>query len=276
MFVTLSSTGSSSTQTNSLNEENTLRKLGNLTKSEATVESHWIALSDEVLLKVWKVLPEGAHHRLNTFSLALCNNLGYEWMYRVSVAMNSSSSLIMKKPIDDMVTMFHTVGLVAERELCSQERQSFNSLENGIGSSKWDSLKLAKDRFCVRGERGGHYSQYPVNRMVAMNKLYDIANILVESIDTFDLEVDKMSFNDLDTNRINHEKKRKGLSRIAHDDVSSIDFTASRANIAKLTESPARYHLVMQGNNTEKCNNNGEGTFQKCVKTKHVHLGVVP
>ncbi|KAI8329894.1 hypothetical protein EDC96DRAFT_569239 [Choanephora cucurbitarum] len=172
--------------------------------STATVESHWIALSDEVLLKVWKVLPEGAHHRLNTFSLALCNNLGYEWMYRVSVAMNSSSSLIMKKPIDDMVTMFHTVGLVAERERKHKSNEgkyahksdSFNSLENGIGSSKWDSLKLAKDRFCVTWENG----------MVAMNKLYDIANILVESIDTFDLEVDKMSFNDLDTNRINHEK----------------------------------------------------------------------
>ncbi|OBZ82927.1 hypothetical protein A0J61_09024, partial [Choanephora cucurbitarum] len=88
--------------------------------------------------------------------------------------MSGSSSLIMKKPIDDMVTMFHKLDLVAEREPQSVI----------VGS-------LLKTDFAE--DAGGHYSQSPVNRMVTMDKLDDIADVLAESIDIFDLEVDRMS-----------------------------------------------------------------------------------
>lgn len=162
------------------------------------------------------------------FFAALCGNLGTEWKHKVGAAVNGSSSDVMKKGIDDMLTMVSNLDLVAERKRRYDHNQGegagkrgrFVSPSNGTGTSKWakpQENSLPSCRRCGRVWVPGHKevcpklqrgngSQPQVNRMASLVKpaknpsetvgdedLDQVIETLVDDMEISDLEDDKMS-----------------------------------------------------------------------------------
>ncbi|KAI8344922.1 hypothetical protein BD560DRAFT_427924 [Blakeslea trispora] len=153
------------------------------------------------------------------FFAALCGNLGTKWKHKVGAAVNGSSSDVMKKGIDEMLTMVSNLDLVAERKRRYDHNQGegagkrgrFVSPSNGTGTSKWakpQENSLPSCRRCGRVWVPGHkkvcpklqrewpaWSSLPENssETVGNEDLDQVVETLVDDMEISDLEDDKMS-----------------------------------------------------------------------------------